>query len=91
MQVKTIVAVADTGASVGGPACEAVTTQFPDLRRFSVEPDIEQLSVDEVEKVTAPPLNAVATNVKLLVATSTVIAGVNVIVCGSLTTSKETL
>ena len=91
MPVKTIVEVADIGASVGVPACEAVTTQFPDLRRFSVEPDIEQLSVDEVENVTAPPLDAVATNVKLLVATSTDIAGVNVIVCGSLTTSNETL
>ena len=55
--VKTIVAVVDIGASVGVPACEAVTTQFPDLRRFSVEPDIEQLSVDVVENVTAPPLD----------------------------------
>jgi hypothetical protein len=78
--VKTIVAVADIGATVGVPACEAVTTQFPDLRRFSVEPDIEQLSVDVVENVTAPPLDAVATSAKLLVATSTVAAGVNVIV-----------
>ena len=91
MPVKTIVALADTGASVGVPTCEAVTTQFPDLRRFSVEPDIEQLSVEEVENVTAPPLDAVATRAKLFEATSTITAGVNVIVCGSLTASNETL
>ena len=66
-------------------------TQFPTLSKLRVDPEIVQLSFDELEKVTALPLDAVAVRVKLLVAMSTVAAGAKVIVCGSLVTSNETL
>ena len=49
MPVKIIVALADTGARVEVPACDAVITQFPALSRLRVEPDIEQLSSEVVE------------------------------------------
>ena len=50
-----------------------------------------QFSIDVLVKETAPPLEAAAVRVKLLVATSAVVTGANVIVCGSLVTSNETL
>ena len=89
--VKTIVALADTGASVVVPTCEAVTTQLPALIRLRVDPEMEQFSVEVVENEIVPPLEAVATSAKLLLAISTVETGENVIVCGSLVTSNETL
>jgi hypothetical protein len=68
-----------------------VIAQFPALIRVSVEPETEQISVVALEYVTAPPLDAAAVRVKLLVAISAVVTGAKVIVCGSLVTSNETL
>jgi hypothetical protein len=89
--VKTIVALAETGAKVEVPTCDAVMTQFPALSKLRADPEMVQFSVDVLAKVTAPPLDAVAVRVKLLVAISAVVTGVKVIVCGSLVTSNETL
>ena len=47
-----------------------------------------QFSFGELAKETAPPLDAVAVSVKLLVAISAVVAGAKVMVCGSLVTSN---
>ena len=89
--VKVIVALAVTGARVEVPAWDAVTTQFPAFSKLSVDPEMVQFSLDVLEKVTAPPLDAVAVRVKLLVEISVVVIGAKVIVCGSLVTSNETL
>jgi hypothetical protein len=91
VSVNVIVALAVTGARVEVPAWNAVTTQFPAFSKLSVDPEIVQFSVDVLEKETAPPLDAVAVRVKLLVAISAVVTGAKVIVCGSLVTSNETL
>jgi len=89
--VNIIVAVVATGARVELPPCVAVITQFPALSRFRVVPATEQDSADVVEYVIAPPLDAVAVRARVLPAISTVAGGVNVMVCGSLLTSNETL
>ena len=91
MPVNMIATVVVTGARVELPACVAVITQFPVLSRFRVAPTTEQDSTDVVEYVIAPPLDAVAVRAKVLPAISTVVGGVNVMVCGSLLTSNETL
>ena len=89
--VNITVAVVDTGARVELPPCVAVITQFPAISRFRVAPITEQDSTDVVEYVIAPPLDAVAVRAKVLPAISTVAGGVNVMICGSLVTSNETL
>ena len=83
--------VADTGARVAVPACDAVIAQFPRVNRFKVDPAIEQIPVDVVEKVTAPPLDAVADRATVLEAKFAVAGGVNVIVWELLVISKEDL
>ena len=80
LPIKTIVALADTGASVAVPACEAVTTQFPALIKFKVEPEIVQLSVGELVKEIIPPLEVDAVRAKFLLATSAVRVGEKIIV-----------
>ena len=66
-------------------------TQFPALSRLRVDPETVQFSFDVLVKITAPPLDADAVRVKLLVEISAAVTGENVIVCGSLVTSNETL
>ena len=85
------VAVAEIGARVVVPAWVAVIAQFPRINRFKVDPVMEQIPVDVVAYVTAPPLDAVADSATVLEARFAVPGGVNVMVCGSLTTSKLTL
>ncbi len=89
--VNIIVAVVDTGTRVELPACVAVITQFPALSRVRIAPATEQDSTDVVEYVIDPLLDAVAVRAKVLLAILTVAGGVNVMVCGSLLTSNETL
>ena len=86
-----VVAVAEAGASVEVPAWVAVTEQFPLFKRVKVDPAIEQISVDVVEKVTAPPLDAVADSVTVLEAKFAVAGGVNETVWELLVISKEDL
>lgn len=91
LPVNIIVAVVDTGAIVELPPCVAVITQLPAISRFRVAPTTEQDSIDVVEYVIAPPLDAVAVRTKVLPVISTVVGGVNAMVCGSRLTSNETL
>ena len=49
-----------------------MTRQFPALSKLRVDPATVQFSGDVLVKVTAPPLDAVAVRVKLLVAISAV-------------------
>ena len=87
----TIFAVEETGAKVAVPPCVAVTAQFPDLKRFKVEPDIEQIVGVEVENNIPAPLDALADKTTDLLDKFTLLVGEKVIVCGSRETSNETV
>jgi len=84
-------AVVEIGAIVDVPVWVAVTEQLPLFSRFRVEPVIEQLSGVEVVNKTAPPLEAVAESVTVLLERFADVGSEKVIVWGSLVTSKETL
>ena len=82
------VAVAEIGARVAVPAWVAVIAQIPRINRFKVDPVTEQIPVEVVAYVTAPPLDAVADSATVLEARFAVAGGVNVMVCGSRVISK---
>ena len=69
--VSKIFTVADTGVKIVVPAAFAVTEQFPALIKLRVEPDIEQIPVEEVEYNMDPLLDEVAIKSKVLLFTST--------------------
>ena len=87
----TTVEVAEAGASVDVPTWVATTTQLPLFNRLKVEPEIAQIPVDEVEYVTAPPLEGVEVRERFFAEIFAFAGRVKVIVCGSLTTSNEIL
>ena len=87
----TTVEVAEAGARVAVPIWVATTTQLPFFNRLKVEPETAQIPVDEVEYVTAPPLDAVAVSATDLLAIFVVVGKINEIVCGLRVTSNETL
>jgi hypothetical protein len=84
-----IVAVAEAGAKVEVPAWSAVTTHIPFLKRLNVDPFIEQIPIEAVEYVRAPPLDAVALSFTDPVEKFMVLGKINSIVCGSLVISKD--
>ena len=85
----TTVEVAEAGARVAVPTWVATTTQLPFFNRLKVEPETAQIPVDEVEYVTAPPLDAVAASASDLLETFAAFGRVNEIVCGSRVISKD--
>jgi hypothetical protein len=86
-----IFAVAVTGAKVAVPPCDAITAQFPALKRFRVDPEIEQTAGVAVENMMPAPLEAIADKATVLSDKFTLTLGENVIVCGSRETSNETV
>jgi len=60
----TTVEVAEAGARVAVPIWVATTTQLPFFNRLKVEPETAQIPVDEVEYVTAPPLEGAEVSVR---------------------------
>ena len=68
----------------------AVTAQFPALKRFKVEPEIEQIVGVVVENMTPAPLDAVADKARERLDRFTLVVGEKARVCGSRETSKET-
>jgi hypothetical protein len=89
--VKTTVALTVIGARVEVPAWDAVTTQFPALSRFRVDPEIAQFSGEELENETVPPLEAAALRDSDLLDTFSLGGSVKEIVCGLLVISKVCL
>ena len=85
------VAIAEIGAIVDVPGCEAVIEQLPLFRRFRIEPVIEHLSGVELVYRTPPPLEAVAVSASVLLARLADAGSKKVIAWGSRVTSKETL
>ena len=85
------VAVVEIGARVEVPTWVAVIVQFPLINIFKVDPVIEQIPVEVVAYVIAPPLDAAAVKAKLFAEKFTVAGGVKEIVCASRVTSKLTL
>ena len=86
-----IVAVAEIGEKDAVPGCVAVTKQLPAFKKFTVEPVTEQISPVVVEKITIPPLDAVAVRVSDLSIRFTEVEELKVIVCRSRVTSNEIL
>ena len=69
----------------------AVTAQFPALKRFKVEPEIEQIVGVVVENNIPAPLDALADKTTDLLDKFILVVGEKVIVCGSRETSNETV
>ena len=69
--VSKIFTVAETGAKIVVPAAFAVTEQFPALIKLRVDPVIEQIPAEVVEKDIAPFPEAVAVKSSILLFTST--------------------
>ena len=69
--VSKIFTVAETGKKMLVSAAVAVTEQFPALIKLRVEPDIEQIPVEEVEYNMDPLPDEVAIKPNVLLFTST--------------------
>ena len=69
--VSEIFAVDEIGVKILVPTAVAVTEQFPALIKLRVEPDIEQIPVEEVEYNMDPLPDEVAIKSNVLLFTST--------------------
>ena len=75
--------VTETGSTLAVPPCVAITSQFPALKRFRVDPEIEQIFGVVVENITPAPLEAIADKATVFSDKFTLTLGENVMVCGS--------